>query len=826
MKKAISLLTSMMVMSLVAANMAVPATANSGNITYSIEDLTLTLDELKQYDTDASGENYIVPVQLTVENETSSEVTAAALSIDSDLSLYPKNGTSTAYAEAESNTGNVDLLLNPVDNAKGSTLVYTADTSASKQVATIYYKVPVDTTAGTYDISFDQDSAYVSNSDDYSIVDKSNINLKDGAITIADGMTVTTDDVTVECAGDALTEDTIVKVPMSLSGNIYLNSFTVEVEVGDGGEFVDDGKGGFVVEGGDLIESTELYTALGKNGKYYLQFENEDPSGWLESDGNLLYIEVKVPAGTAKGTQISVGIVDGSEDNFFTDGRDLSETTGVTVGKSVITIGDATGDSNTGDDDTVNSGMTVKTDDVELKVSGDEVTEDTVVKVPMSLEGNIYLNSFTVEVELGDGASFVSDGKGGFVVDGGDLIESTELYTAFGNNGKYYLQFENEDPAGWLESDGNLLYIEVTVPAGTKVGTEIPIGIVDGSDDNFFTDGRDLSEIKGVNVGGSVIKVTADDTVVDSGMTVKTDDVTLEVDGDTLAEDTIVKVPMSLEGNIYLNSFTVEVELGDGAEFVSDGKGGFVVDGGDLIDSTELYTAFGNNGKYYLQFENEDPAGWLESDGNLLYIEVKVPAGTKVGTEIPIGIVDGSDDNFFTDGRDLSEIKGVNVGGSTIKLVAAEKEEVSDMKVSFSDVEVEVDGDTLSEDIIVKVPLDLTNNIYLNSFTLQVEVGDGGEFVSDGKGGFVVDSGDLVDSTEVYTALGLDGNYYLQFENEDPAGWLESDGNLFYVEVLVPAGTSTSAKIPVNIVDNKDDNFFTDGRDLSESELSAHHLYS
>jgi hypothetical protein len=161
MKKAISLLTSMMVMSVVAANFAVPASADSGKLTYDIDDVTLTLDELKQQEsTTVDGvDYYVVPVAINATNTTSIDVAAASLYLESDLGLQAKGTTGDKALFAKLTDGEAYAEDSWDGSTQTKTLVY-ADAYSEEETdgVAVYvnFLVPADVTDGTkYDINFD-----------------------------------------------------------------------------------------------------------------------------------------------------------------------------------------------------------------------------------------------------------------------------------------------------------------------------------------------------------------------------------------------------------------------------------------------------------------------------------------------------------------------------------------------------------------------------------------------------------------------------------------------------------------------------------------------
>ena len=102
MKKAISLLTSMMVMSLVAANMAIPASA-AGTVTLDIDDITLSVDELQQNEkvTVDGKDYYAVNLDVLYTDTTGEGIGSFNLGLDtanSTLGLKPANSTGTKFA--------------------------------------------------------------------------------------------------------------------------------------------------------------------------------------------------------------------------------------------------------------------------------------------------------------------------------------------------------------------------------------------------------------------------------------------------------------------------------------------------------------------------------------------------------------------------------------------------------------------------------------------------------------------------------------------------------------------------------------------------------
>ncbi|MGN1412305.1 MAG: hypothetical protein ACI4WH_07380 [Oscillospiraceae bacterium] len=851
MKKAISLLTSMMVMSLVAANMAIPASANTGDIIYDIEDLTLTLDELRQYDTDANG-NYIVPLALTVANNTQSSINAAALSIETpDMNLYPKNGTSSTYAETSSQSGSVDLLLNPVDNASGSTLVYTSDGSNVSTVADMYFLVPANATSGSqYDVNFNTDVAYVSNADDFSIIDSNKVKFNSGFIKITAGAEIAIGDVTVGCDGDSLASDTIVEVPVVISGNPGLGSFTARHDVGEGAELVADSDGvGFVVTPG-LCGTSELMTSITPDG-CFICYDNAKASETTE-DGTLYSIQVKVPAGTAKGTVIPVTFVD-CDDNFFSHGgTDTSEFV-PTLASGSITVGDAEPTTTSATEPVQTEGK-IAIDNVEYSVTnGDTLTEDVIVEVPVNITGNPGLGSFVARHDVENGAELVADSEGvGFTVTPG-ICTTSELMSSITPDG-CFICYDNAK-ASQTEEDGTLYSIQVKIPAGSKVGDEFPVTFVDCEDNFFSHGGADSSEFVPELINGSV-KLVGE--VVTEGE-IAIEDKVVDIEEDVLSEDMIVNVKVNITGNPGLGSFVARHDVENGAELVADSEGvGFVVDPG-LCDTSELMTSITPDG-CFICYDNAK-ASQTEEDGTLYEIQVKIPAGSKVGDVFPVVFVD-CDDNFFSHGGENSDefvpklINGSITLNKAIVTTTTTPEPTTTTPepttttpepttttpepttttptpttttapptvttptpskagtIAIDELKVEVEGGTLAEDIIVEVPVKISQNPGLGSFVARHDVENGASLVADSDGvGFVVTPG-LCDTSELMTSITPDG-CFICYDNAK-ASQTEEDGTLYSIQVKIPAGSKVGDVFPVVFVDCED-NFFSHGGENSDA---------
>jgi hypothetical protein len=195
MKKAISLLTSMMVMSVVAANFAVPADATSGKLSYDIEDVTLSLDELHAKDTTTVGgvDYYVVPVAINATNDTSIDVAAASFYLDTDLALQAKGTEGDKALFAKLTEGEAYAEDSWDGGALTKTLVYADAYSEQESDGVAVYVnllVPADTADGTkFDVKFDasqEQQIFDNNTNGEQVEDTSLLEFLDGYIQIGD----------------------------------------------------------------------------------------------------------------------------------------------------------------------------------------------------------------------------------------------------------------------------------------------------------------------------------------------------------------------------------------------------------------------------------------------------------------------------------------------------------------------------------------------------------------------------------------------------------------------------------------------------------------
>ncbi|MCD7799696.1 MAG: hypothetical protein LUG94_00590, partial [Ruminococcus sp.] len=508
MKKAISLLTSMMVVSLVAANMAIPASA-AGDVTLDIDDITLTLDELTQNETvEVDGTvYYAVDLDILYTDTTGDGIGSFTLGFDTDnstLALEPSNSSGTKFAFT-GYSDNEEYVFNDLDSSlngkRGTLLIFNAEVKdedsplwpskladgTTRKAFAVSVLVPAE--EGTYTLNWDSTKI-----DDFFAADGNTAIipiLENGSVTVtAGGDTTTTTEahdttgtisignVTVEAGADGkVATDTVVQVPVSITGNpgvatidLYHQLTIDPATSGAVATYVYDGDK-LVLDAGDLTTDKDLegvYSGKFPGKVMVVQNDAENITG----DGVLYYVEITVPAGAEVDDVFNITFNEDSGYDFEMYNVDDINTTlypALVNGTITVVSGPVTHDT-TG---TISIGD-VEQDVTDIIDENDILLEDVVVQVPVSITDNPGVATIDLYHQLtidpatsGAVATYVYDGDK-LVLDAGDLTTDKDLEGVY--SGKFpgkVMVVQND--AENITGDGVLYYVEITVPAGAEV---------------------------------------------------------------------------------------------------------------------------------------------------------------------------------------------------------------------------------------------------------------------------------------------------------------------------------------------------------------------
>ena len=156
---------------------------------------------------------------------------------------------------------------------------------------------------------------------------------------------------------------------------------------------------------------------------------------------------------------------------------------------------------------TVNDSGTISIGEEQLKISGDTVEDDTVVKVPVSIKNNpgfatadLYHELTIAPAASGAVASYVTDGTK-LVLDAGDLTTDKDLEGAATGRFPGKVMVVQNDTIN-ITDDGVIYYVEITVPAGAKVGDKFDI--------TFDRDGGDFELYNNDDMNTAIIPALVD----------------------------------------------------------------------------------------------------------------------------------------------------------------------------------------------------------------------------------------------------------------------------------------------------------------------------
>ena len=674
MKKAISLLTSMMVMSLVAANMAIPASA-AGTVTLDIDDITLSVDELQQNEkvTVDGKDYYAVNLDVLYTDTTGEGIGSFNLGLDtanSTLGLNPANSTGTKFAFT-SNKEDSSYVFNDLDSSlnskRGTLLIFTAE---AEQESDLYPSkladgkthkacafsvlVPADATDGKYTLEWN------STVDDFWAADGATElvpELKGGSVTIGAGTetsgtttsqtpvdtkgTISIGDEVLEITGDTVAADTVVKVPVSIKDNpgfatadIYHQLTIAPAASGATASYVVDGNK-MVLDAGDLATDKDLEgAATGRFPGKVMVVQNDAAN--ITGDGVIYYVEITVPAGAKAGDKFDITFNrDGGDFELYNNDDMNTAIIPALVDGSITIKGKETPDTK----------GTISIGDEELEVDGDTLATDTVVKVPVSIKDNpgfatadIYHQLTIAPAASGATASYVVDGNK-MVLDAGDLATDKDLEGAATGRFPGKVMVVQNDAAN-ITGDGVIYYVEITVPAGSKVGDKFDITFDrDGGDFELYNNDDMSTAIIPALVDGSITLVNS--TKPETKGTISIGEEQLKISGDTVETDTVVKVPVSIKDNpgfatadIYHQLTIAPAASGATASYVVDGNK-MVLDAGDLATDKDLEGAATGRFPGKVMVVQNDAAN-ITGDGVIYYVEITVPAGAKVGDKFDI----------------------------------------------------------------------------------------------------------------------------------------------------------------------------------------------
>ena len=494
MKKAISLLTSMMVMSLVAANMAIPATA-AGDIQFDIDDVTVSLDELT---TDADG-NYVVDVPVLCTDNSANGVASFVLKFDIDGTDvgYVADGDSMALTGGTIRDKDLDSTV-----SKQRVLYLSNDPSTRaiqggpETAFTIQLTIPKDAKAGdVYPVNWDSSFAIdVSDTEEETVSDL--VDMVNGSITIAGGdvsedtTTTATEkegtlyvdnlkyDVSDIVVDGKTTQEITVPVPVKMANNPGLASGVWEHVLGNTTSAVTPSLSSDLVSFGDDALFTTKEVDVNGTRVLYL---NANASEVTESDATLYYVDLVIPAGASVGDTFDIGFNDSVYD--FSKADETSYVPNYQTG-TVTLVAEAV---TTTEEPVVNKGtLTVsdlKQDVHDILGEDGKTTQEITVAVPVYMAENPGLASGVWEHKFGDINSAVTPSFADPVGSTDDSTLFTDKEVDYAGSRVLYL---NADATG-VTGDDTLYYVNVVIPAGAKVGDTFGVSFDESVAD--FTDG-------------------------------------------------------------------------------------------------------------------------------------------------------------------------------------------------------------------------------------------------------------------------------------------------------------------------------------------------
>ena len=499
MKKAISLLTSMMVMSLVAANMAIPATA-AGDVQFDIDDVTVSLDELT---TDADG-NYVVDVPVLCTDNSANGVASFVLKLDiagTDVG-YVADGDSMTLTGGSYKDKDLDSTVSKqrilyLNNNPGSRAIQGGPETAFS----IQLTIPKDAKAGdVYPVNWDSSFAIdVSDGEEESVNDI--VDIVNGSITIAGGEVsdTTTTTATVEKEGtlyvddleydvsDVIvdgktTQEITVPVPVKMANNPGLASGVWEHVLGNTTSAVTPSLSADLVSFGDDALFTTKEVDVNGTRVLYLNASATEVS---DSDATLYYVDLVIPAGASVGDTFDIGF---NEDVYdFSRADETSYVPNYQTG--TVTLVAKSEPTTTTTEPVVNKG-TLTVSDLEQDVhdilgADGKTTEAITVAVPVYLADNPGLASGVWEHKFGEISSAVTPSFADPVGSTGEDTLFTDKEVDYAGSRVLYLNAN----ATAVTGDDTLYYVNVVIPAGASVGDTFNVDFDESVAD--FTDGAE-----------------------------------------------------------------------------------------------------------------------------------------------------------------------------------------------------------------------------------------------------------------------------------------------------------------------------------------------
>ena len=499
MKKAISLLTSMMVMSLVAANMAIPATA-AGDVQFDIDDVTVSLDELT---TDADG-NYVVDVPVLCTDNSANGVASFVLKLDiagTDVG-YVADGDSMTLTGGSYKDKDLDSTVSKqrilyLNNNPGSRAIQGGPETAF----TIQLTIPKDAKAGdVYPVNWDSSFAIdVSDGEEESVNDI--VDIVNGSITIDGGEVsdTTTTTATVEKEGTLYVDDLeydvsdvivdgkttkeiTVPVPVKMANNPGLASGVWEHVLGNTTSAVTPSLSADLVSFGDDALFTTKEVDVNGTRVLYLNASATEVS---DSDATLYYVDLVIPAGASVGDTFDIGF---NEDVYdFSRADETSYVPNYQTG--TVTLVAKAEPTTTTTEPVVNKG-TLTVSDLEQDVhdilgADGKTTEAITVAVPVYLADNPGLASGVWEHKFGEISSAVTPSFADPVGSTDDSTLFTDKEVDYAGSRVLYLNAN----ATAVTGDDTLYYVNVVIPAGASVGDKFNVDFDESVAD--FTDGAE-----------------------------------------------------------------------------------------------------------------------------------------------------------------------------------------------------------------------------------------------------------------------------------------------------------------------------------------------
>ena len=812
MKKAISLLTSLMVMSLVAANMAIPASADGG-VTFDIDDVTVNLEDLS---TDANG-NYIVNVPVFSTDTTDTGSYSSVLKFDfakegvgyvsdGDSMVFVENGG--VYAEKDiSSTVEKERIL----YLNGTLTPESRPVNGTETIYTLQLTIPSTAKAGdTFALNWDDSVVDVTdlNEEDLSSV----VTLENGSITVGgetpadtdtttgvlsdDGMVIKAEDVVLDT--DEIAEDTTVKVPIKVTNNVGFASGLWANTLTSNSSVTATWSKDFVgVADGDLFGAKDVEGNAPNGRVLYLNSNTQNVS----EDGTLCYVEVVIPAGAKAGDTFEVGFDNSVADytnadeqeiptptyvgGTITIGSAVPDTTTTTVATEVTEVVTTTGAS-TG---SMNISASNKDVDVTDILSDGVTSEELTVQVPIVVTGNTGFASGLWANTLTSNSSVTATWSDTFVATAdGDLFGAKDVEGYASNGRVLYLNSNTEDVTG----DGSLCYVEVVIPAGAKVGDTFEVGFDSSVSDYTNADEQALDT---PTYSNGVITLT--------GST----DITTTT---SATEPTTTTAPVTEPTTV---TTTANVPAGDGSLCYVE----VVIPAGAKVGDT-FEVGFDSSVADYTNASEEELATPTYVGGTITIVggtDTEPTTTTTVATTAPV-----TEPTTTTTPLATTTVTTTTVTSNTSFEPTATTTAVTQPTTVTTTSNVATDGITLTADnitydisdiladgvtkkaITVNVPIKVVNNPGFASGLWGLTLSSDSSVTAGWSEDFaVVDENCIADSKEIEGVVSTQRVLYLSNTATD----LTKDGTICYVQVVIPAGAKVGDKFNVGFNENVND---------------------